>query len=198
MIEEQTNNFAVGYVTIRDKITKEILLECHNSIHYENLALTIARALADRADGHICEMHFGNGAATVSGTGAITYFPPNTTGRDEDLYNDTYYKVIDPQSSLNTNTSENNVVVSNLSEGLQYADIVMTCTLDVDEPAGQAAYDDATDLSGDFIFNELGIKAYSSLGSGKGLLLTHVIFHPVQKSLNRIIEILYTLRISMY
>ena len=44
------------------------------------------------------------------------------------------------------------------------------------------------------MFDELGLKAYSSSGTGR--LLTHVIFHPVQKSLNRLIQIDYTVRVQ--
>ena len=44
------------------------------------------------------------------------------------------------------------------------------------------------------MFDELGLVSYSPTGNGK--LLTHVIFHPVQKSLNRLIQIDYTLRVQ--
>ena len=44
------------------------------------------------------------------------------------------------------------------------------------------------------LFDELGLKSYSSID--QSLLLTHVIFHPVQKSLNRLIQIDYTVRIQ--
>jgi hypothetical protein len=44
------------------------------------------------------------------------------------------------------------------------------------------------------VFDELGLRAYSTTGTGR--LLTHVIFHPVQKSLNRLIQVDYTVRIQ--
>ena len=75
----------------------------------------------------------------------------------------------------------------------------MTVTLEFGEPGGQAAFDNSTNTEGVYVFDELGIKATPELGesAGTGLLLTHVIFHPVQKSLNRIIEVVYTIRIAM-
>ena len=48
-----------------------------------------------------------------------------------------------------------------------------------------------------FVFDELGLKSYEGTENGStNKLLTHVIFHPVQKSLNRLIQIDYTLRIQ--
>ena len=45
--------------------------------------------------------------------------------------------------------------------------------------------------------HELGLKSFEGTENGStNKLLTHVIFHPVQKSLNRLIQIDYTLRIQ--
>jgi hypothetical protein len=66
--------------------------------------------------------------------------------------------------------------------------------LDYGEPSGQDAFDTATDQNSLYVFDELGLKGYNA--SGTGNLLTHVVFHPVQKSLNRLIQIDYTVRIQ--
>jgi hypothetical protein len=68
--------------------------------------------------------------------------------------------------------------------------------LDFGEPSGQAAFDNATSTEGNFVFDELGLKSFNPEGPDTGLLLTHVIFHPVQKSLNRMIQVDYTIRIQ--
>ena len=69
-----------------------------------------------------------------------------------------------------------------------------TCLLDYGEPNGQDAVDNATNTEGTYVFDELGLVSYNANGTGN--LLTHVIFHPVQKSLNRLIQIDYTVRIQ--
>jgi hypothetical protein len=79
--------------------------------------------------------------------------------------------------------------------GKVYSDIVVRCLLDYGEPAGQQAFDNSTNFAGEYVFDELGLKTWN--GSVDDLrLITHVIFHPVQKSLNRQIQIDYTLRIQ--
>lgn len=190
-----SKNSVTGHVTIRDVETSEVLVDKDNAINFENFSISLARSIANRSDSWIQEMVFGNGGATVSGTGVITYLPPNVVGEAAQLYNQTFRKVVDDQSSYNLNTTKNFITV-NHSSGTTYTDIVITCNLDLGEPSGQSAFDTATELTGDYVFSELGLKAYNASGPDTGRLLTHVIFSPVQKSLNRQIEVVYTIRIQ--
>jgi hypothetical protein len=80
--------------------------------------------------------------------------------------------------------------------GTAYSDVLVSCLLDFGEPSGQLAFDNSSNQDGTYVFDELGLKSYSSAGPNEGMLLTHVIFHPVQKSLNRMIQIDYTIRIQ--
>jgi hypothetical protein len=68
--------------------------------------------------------------------------------------------------------------------------------LDFGEPSDQLPFDNATSSNNVYVFDELGLKSYNPEGPDTGMLLTHVIFHPVQKSLNRMIQIDYTIRIQ--
>jgi hypothetical protein len=78
--------------------------------------------------------------------------------------------------------------------GATYSDIVISCLLDYGEPSGQQAFDNSQDMNSNFVFDELGLRSYNPNGEGK--LLTHVVFHPVQKSLNRLLQIDYTIRVQ--
>jgi hypothetical protein len=80
--------------------------------------------------------------------------------------------------------------------GAFYSDVLISCLLDFGEPAGQQAFDNSVNSDGTFVFDEIGIKAYGPNGTGTGPFLTHVIFHPVQKSLNRLLQIDYTIRVQ--
>ena len=80
-----------------------------------------------------------------------------------------------------------------------YTDILVTCLLDYGEPPNQQAFDNSTNFNGEYVFDELGLKTIKLAGETDSVncrLITHVIFHPVQKSLNRQIQIDYTLRIQ--
>jgi hypothetical protein len=179
---------------IHDPVTGEVFVDKNNAIHYENISICMANTLADRNKGYIYKMAFGNGGSAVDPTGVITYLPPNTTGQNASLYNETYSKVVDDNSAANPDPSNNYLTVLHTS-GQVYTDIVTTCLLDYGEPAGQQAFDNSTNFNGEYVFDELGLQCWN--GSATNLLLiTHVIFHPVQKSLNRQIQIDYTLRIQ--
>jgi len=183
-----------GHIKVFDPKTNEVFADKTNAIHYENFSLSLAYALANKDTGQIYQMSFGNGGTSVDPTGVITYLPANSTGENADLYNETYSKVVDDNSTANTDTARNNLVVRHTS-GKVYTDILVSCLLDYGEPNGQQAFDNSTQLDGEFVFDELGLKSwYGSVDDLK--LVTHVVFHPIQKSLNRQIQIDYTVRIQ--
>jgi len=187
-----------GFLKIYDPNSMEVFVDKKNAINYENMSEAIADTLSDRGYGEIFQMAFGNGAASVSDTGVITYLPPNVTGQNAALYNQTYAKVVDDTNVLNLDPTRNNMTVYHTS-GNVYTDILVQCLLDYGEPAGQAAFDNSTQTDSSYVFDELGLLAnYGTDANGNVItrLLTHVIFHPVQKSLNRQIQIDYTVRIQ--
>ncbi len=182
-----------GHIKIWCPDTNEIIVNKRNAIHYENMSIALADSIANSGQGFIYEMAFGNGATTVDPTGIITYLTPNSTGTNASLYNQTYSKVVDDRSVANLDPVRNKIETRHVT-GTNYTDVFVTCLLDYGEPTGQAAFDNITNNDSDYVFDELGLISYSSTGQSK--LLTHVIFHPVQKSLNRLIQVDYTVRIQ--
>tara|TARA_X000000368_G_scaffold403373_1_gene378278 strand:+ start:2289 stop:2903 length:615 start_codon:yes stop_codon:yes gene_type:complete len=182
-----------GHIKIHDPESNHTFVDKRNAIHYENMSLSLAESIGNGGAGWIYEMSFGNGGTSVDPTGIITYLTPNSTGTNASLYNQTHTKVVDDRSVNNLDPVRNKIETRHVS-GTNYTDVLVTCLLDYSEPSGQDAYDTATDGSSLYVFDELGLKAYSASGTGR--LLTHVIFHPVQKSLNRLIQIDYTVRVQ--
>jgi hypothetical protein len=185
-----------GHIKIWDPISGDIFVNKHNAVHLENMSIAIANTLTSSGLHHIYEMHFGNGGTTVSGAGVVTYKSPNVNVGTDDLYNKTYNKVIDAKDTVNNLDPANNFMSITHVAGTTFTDIITTCTLDYAEPTAQDAIDNATDMEATYIFDELGLKSKAAT-LGAGLLLTHVIFHPVQKSANRLIQVVYTLRIRV-
>ena len=183
-----------GHIKIHDPETNEIFVDKRNAIHYENMSVAMVNSLSNQGFGTVYQMIFGTGGTTVDPTGLITYLTPNTVGVNSSLYNQTYQKVVDQNATENQDPVRNKMEIRHVS-GATYSDILITCLLDYGEPLGQEAFDNSVDMNGEFVFDELGLK---SLGpnSTEGKLLTHVIFHPVQKSLNRLLQIDYTIRVQ--
>jgi hypothetical protein len=182
-----------GHIKIWDPSSKEIYVNKRNAIHYENMSVALASSISNSGQGFIYEMAFGNGGTAVDPTGIITYLTPNSTGVNADLYNPTYTKVVDDRSITNIDPIRNYIETRHVT-GTNYTDVFVTCFLDYGEPSGQSAFDNITDNESEYVFDELGLKSYSETNQSK--LLTHVVFHPVQKSLNRLIQIDYTVRIQ--
>ena len=129
-------------------------------------------------------MAFGNGATSVDSAGKVIYKAPRVSEAYENsatLYSRTYQKII----SNNTTTDKIEII-----PGASYTDLKITCTLGYNQPSGQDTFDTSTSNEGLYVFDELGLLSYAT-DPNDSTMLTHVIFHPVQKSANRTIEIIY-------
>jgi hypothetical protein len=182
-----------GHIKIFDPETKEVYIDKRNAIHYENMSVAMVQSLSNQGLGTVYQMVFGSGGTIVDPTGLITYLTPNTIGVNSSLYNQTYTKIVDQNATENVDPIRNKMEVRHIS-GATYSDILISCLLDYGEPLEQEAFDNSVDMSGNFVFDELGLRSYNPNGDGK--LLTHVVFHPVQKSLNRLLQIDYTIRVQ--
>ena len=182
-----------GHIKIFDPSTNEVFIDKRNAIHYENMSVAMVQSLSNQGQGTIYQMVFGTGGTIVDPTGLITYLTPNTIGVNSSLYNQTYSKIVDQNAIENTDPARNLMQVRHVS-GATYSDILISCLLDYGEPLEQQAFDNSVDMNGNFVFDELGLVSYNPNGTGK--LLTHVVFHPVQKSLNRLLQIDYTIRVQ--
>lgn len=165
------------------------LLNKRNAIHREHASILLARAIANRENGSIYTMHFGTGGATIDPLGNITYATPNTSG-SADLNIPAYFEVIDD----NEGAPAGNQMAVRHTNGTLFSDVEIRCVIDKNEPFGQSAFDNlgtSNINSSNFVFDEIGLKTED------GLLITHVVFSPIEKSANRIIEVVYTLRITV-
>lgn len=188
---EQATVALRGHIKIFNPESGEVFIDKPNAINYETFSMSLAQSVSNQGFGFIEGMAFGNGGTRVDDTGIITYLTPNVIGTTAGLYNQTYYK----QVSGSIDPARNYMEVRHVA-GAFYSDILVSCLLDFGEPSGQQAFDNAVTSDGSYVFDELGLRAFSPNGSGTGPLITHVIFHPVQKSLNRMIQIDYTIRIQ--
>lgn len=210
-----------GHVRIRDTHTGEVLVDKANAVHYGNMSWAVAQALSGNTQGSVSYMLFGSGGSSVDASGRILYRQPNTSNvQDPNAlpYNPTFFRELDPPGA----PTGNNIQV--LSGFETFADMVTTVTLTFGEPVDQNSSDDETPVVSDFVFDELALytapvnltddvftdftaavtppdtrvgRFQDELDTGGGRMLTHVIFHPVQKAANRELEIEYTLRVAM-
>jgi hypothetical protein len=178
-----------GHIKIWDPESGEILVKRRNAVNFENMSIAVANLLANAAGStstyEISTMRFGNGGTSIDGLGAVTYKATNTNSASGALYNQTHSQTVDDDIT----SSVDNQVTANHTSPNSYSDVVTTCTLDYNIPAGQDLTDTGTDMNGTYVFDEL------ALYTANNDLLTHVVFHPVQKSANRKIQVIYTLRI---
>ena len=179
-----------GHILIRDKETGEELVNKRNAIHYGNMARVVALALKNADNEYINFIAYGSGGTSVDTSGKVLYKKPRVSesyDSSASLYNRTFQKNF-------TDPDDNNKI--EVIQGASYSDLKITSTLAYNEPSGQELFDTSTDNEGDYVFDELALFTNAS-DINDATMLTHVIFHPVQKSQNRIIEIVYTVRIQL-
>jgi len=188
----------VGHIKIEDADTGEVFVSKRNAINPEVVSIALANLMADTqtTDGlpsSIMELALGGGGVDVSINGSLTYKSTNTTGIGRSLYNETYSKVVNTKVG-DVGYADNNIVVTHIPNTL-YTDLVINCTLDYSEPSGQEATANGnknyTRDTWTYVFDEIGLRTQS------GELLTHVIFHPVNKAADRKIRIIYTVRLTV-
>ena len=178
----------VGVVEIKDADTNEVILKQKNAIHPQNVARILARGLAHEDNSWIHKMKLGNGGTNINAALQIEYLPPITTGVSADLYNPTYEEIIDDANSQNP---IDNSVISYASPAPDITSIVVCkLKLDATEPASQVT--NSTNPDGTFTFDELGLFT----SDPTPLMLTHLIFSPVEKSAQRSILITYSLTVQ--
>ncbi len=187
---------AKGHVHIADRATGEVLLDKDNAIHNRNMAIAIARGLANdlpnsaTRNHHVYRLKLGNGGTSLDSLNVLVYQPPNVTAMAATLYNETYDEIVDdgdiavPAANSVTYQESPYPDVTSL--------VIVTATLAAGEPDGQPLTDsEETDPESQFAFDELG------LFTSDNLLLSHIIFSPILKTANRELVITYTLTISV-
>ena len=195
---------AIGIVKITDRTTGEILVHQKNAIHFGNISWAITKALEGSDDGHITHMVFGSGGTSIDSSGNISYRSPNTSNLQDpsaEPYQATYWEALSASGNS----------ITTIDGTSNFSDLVTTVVIGFGQPDDsspeflQDSEDTASTTNSTYVFDELAL--YTGVGSsslnpfsfspGSDRMLTHVIFHPVQKAANRELEIEYTIRVQM-
>lgn len=163
-------------------------LHTHNDIHPENMSYLLASAIMCEQNNQLYTMGFGNGGSQTDNIGRTIILPPNTIGRNISLYNMTYSKNIANGNASNIDSENNNITLEHIV-GNNYTDVVVRCTLNRFEPSGQEVLDTNTPESDQYVFDEIAL--IDKLGN----MVCHTCFNPIQKTSNRVIVVVYRVRI---
>lgn len=201
-------------VVISDAKTGQVLVNKANQIHPGNMAIAIARGLAASPKHQIFKMKLGNQGTYIDATRQIVFRPPNVMEMSADLYNPTYAEIVDDtNANAGTGNSVNYTAVPNSTN----ARVIITATISANEavnrptdeadsatPTPDPETDAQLDPEGQFFFDELGLftagtneTSTALIDSPAELMLTHLIFSPIEHTGSRELSIVYTLLISV-
>lgn len=213
-MKEALKTTVAGHVLIKDD-QGNVLVDQHNAIHPKNMATAIARGLSNTVNYQIYKIKLGNQGTYIDSSQQIVFRPPNTTGDDADLYNPTYAEVVDDDQQAVG--SGNSVTFTNIPATTNTR-VIITAVVSANEainrPTDEADSDTSDDggldgigvnaaipTEGEFFFDELGLFTKETAGAmldGDGeLMLSHLIFSPIEHTGNRELTIVYTLTISV-
>lgn len=201
----------VGHVQIFNTQTGELLVDKQNQIHPKNMAIALARGLSNSPNYQIFKLKLGNQGTYINSSQQIVFRPPNTTGDTANLYNPTYAEVVDDADAA---VGTGNSVTYSVIPGTVSTRVIMTAIISASEAVNRSTdqadtatpnpdpkIDGTIDPEGDFFFDELGLFTKQTSGTllnGPGeLLLTHLIFSPIESTGNREITVLYSLTITV-
>lgn len=217
MTKDSFKTLVTGHVTISDRGTGEVLLDKTNAIHPKNMATAIARGLSNSANQQIFKIKFGNRGTYINGTQQIVFNPPITTGDTADLYNPTYAEIVD---DLATGVGVGNSVTFTNIPASTSTRVIVSCVISANEGFenpndttndGQIATGLGVPLGGNdgatnnvaspYFFDELGLFTKETSGSLldglNEMMLSHLIFSPIEHTGNRELVVVYSLTISV-
>jgi len=211
-MKENFDIAVVGDVLIKDDLGN-LLVHKQNAIHPGNMATAIARGLSNANHAQVFKLKLGNQGTYVDSSQQIVFRPPNTTGVSADLYNPTYVEVVDDSDSAVG--VGNSVTFTNIPNSTSTR-VIVTCVVSANEAVNRATDQadtttsssggldgvDSTPTEGTFFFDELGlftagVGTPDLLNETDELMLSHLVFSPIEHTGNRELTIVYTLTITV-
>lgn len=211
-MKESFKTHVVGTVEIKDDLGN-VLVSKSNAIHPGNMATAIARGLSNASNYQIYKLKLGNQGTYVDSSQQIVFRPPNTTGVTADLYNPTYVEVVD---DANASVGVGNSVTYTNIPSSTSTRVIITCVVSANEAVNRATDEadtdtadsggldgvDSTPTEGSFFFDELGLFTAGLgtpdlLNETDELMLSHLVFSPIEHTGNRELTIVYTLTITV-
>lgn len=199
-------------VLIKDDLGN-VLVNKSNAIHPQNMAIAIARGLSNAANFQVFKLKLGNQGTYVDSSQQIVFRPPNTAGLTADLYNPTYVEVVDDgNSGVGVG---NSVTFTTLPSPSTSTRVIVTCVISANEAVNRPTdEDDITSSTGGgldgvdntpseglFFFDELGLFTQGAganiLNQIDELMLSHLVFSPIEHTGNRELTIVYTITITV-
>lgn len=211
-MKEAIKTLIEGHVLVKDD-SGSVLVNQANAIHPGNMATAIARGLSNAPNSQVWKLKLGNQGTYVDSSLQIVFRPPNTVGTTADLYNPTYVEIVD-DSDVGVGVG-NSVTFTNIPASTSTR-VIITCVVSANEAVNRATDTsdsetgdgggldgvDSSPTEGLYFFDELGLFTAGLgtpdlLNETDELMLSHLVFSPIEHTGNRELTIVYTLTITV-